>query len=116
MQTDNSNTDHTQRSNIVSPNKLDRTFGSSINRTLLGNDSLSEDTIKDGTDETIIRENTKFTREMKSLGHDAMTSPISVKSKYQVFVLFKLGAETYHYSLQNPVQNAILNKTISCFI
>jgi hypothetical protein len=46
---------------------------------------LSEDSTKDGIDETIIRENAKFTREMKSLGHDAITSPKSVKSKHTVF-------------------------------
>ena len=69
----------------MSPNKVDRTFGSSINQTLLVNDSMSDDTIKDGIDQTIILENSRFSREMKILGHDAMTSPKAVKRKPQVF-------------------------------
>ena len=89
MKTESSNIDHVQGSTDVSPNKIDRTFGSSIDQSLVGRESLSGNNMNDSTDEGAFHENTRFTREMKILGHGVITSPKSVKSKLNMFLFYE---------------------------
>ena len=98
MKTESSNVDHVQGSSDVTPNKIDRTFGSSINQSLMGIESLSENNMNDSIDEGAFDENTRFTREMKILGHGVITSPKSVKSKHNMF-LFCEKFTIYHMAI-----------------
>ena len=60
--------------------EVERTFGHLIDKTPISNEYDTKLDIPENV-ERLEEQNTKFTREMKMLGHESVTSPESIKSK-----------------------------------
>ena len=59
---------------------VERTFGHLMNESPISNEHDTKLDIPEKV-EQLEEQNTKFTREMKMLGHESVTSPKSIKSK-----------------------------------
>ena len=74
--------------------KHTRTFGNLKDESPLKNGDAFEEDSTDKTNDNMTEEHSKFSREMKMLGHDDLKSPKSIRRKFKFFI-FQVGTTLY---------------------